>query len=480
MGKRRRAGSVLLMLAMLCTIIVLARENGNLKEAAAEAGKENARLSEQIRRTEEEAAALSDTARTLQCVEEGIQERIRRRFSAYDMEVAGVYPVGDDTDGSVKRFYVCIGRYSYWTEFYLADYVTGEICNLSDRVPQVGITYSTRDEDGGKVEKTVDWEFLSEDFDGDGTADILLVVSFADFWGGWKNPQSIGGIFLWLQRDGEFVCVNSGYCGKDTSWQDNDFSLRIDAQEDVFRERQKPEEWTAEKVGAWVREELFDGRTEELEALLKNPEADIPYMQRREAENVHVTVEQDERERLRVSIPENPYSEGRINDWLLAYYEEMEKRGEESGTEKDAGGVSYIYDYGSGLECKRADDAVVCFRGSEYEYAGGAHGNIDVFSVNFDARSGRILTLADIFPKTERFCKFAVSYIEENYEEHPWGWEEVRDAVMEENWFLDDCGITFFSTSGNGTQYYEYMIPYEEFADAMKTEYLPAAEPGEK
>ena len=251
----------------------------------------------------------------LDLMDKGYAERIRSTMSADEMVVLGVYPVGEDSEKSMKRFFLCDGR--YYAEFYLVDYITGEIINLSRRNPCIDVSYLVRDDDDQLINAYYDWGICIEDYDGNGEPDILLVLSFPEKGSGFSRT---GGVLMWLQKQGSFLPVNRSYCGYYSKWRESEFSVKIEELEDKLREGQNPDDWSIDKVGAWVREELLEGQMESLDKELENPKKQLSYDQWREPRNLHPELVQDAQEHYSVRIEGNPYSENQINEWLKDFY----------------------------------------------------------------------------------------------------------------------------------------------------------------
>lgn len=433
---------------------------------------------------EETAETLTTSAYIMSQLEEGYAQRIRDIYSDSSMEVIGIYLVGEDTQESIRRFYLCKGRYR--AEFYLVDYVTGGINDLSQRSPGVDIAsldHSPTDEPNGVWSSgNVEWEFREEDYDGDGEEDILLVTTF--------SKSNSGGIMLWLQRQGSYLPMNRYYCGNYIDWwQGNQFCKEILEKEEQFRKEQDQEAWSVDHVGSWIREELFAGREDELEEALQNPKRRLHYTQWREPLDIHVTLWENELGQYRVEIPQNLYGEKRINEWVREFYEEEEEYGrsfmgvgieDDNGvylSERERQELGFYYNYGLWFE--RVDDVMICLISYSYEYSGGAHGIDYMYATTFDTQSGSPLELKDIVYDVESFCRFAMDYIDDNYEAFAWGRQYVRDALMSDGWCFTGYGFRVFLVGGNGLGYYWYEIPYELLLDYMKEEYLPVSRAAE-
>lgn len=448
------------------------RESRQELEAALE---ENSNFEAQTAALEERADALILAFDAFNQIEEGFAQRIRSLYSSSDMEVLAVYPVGEDTAESIRRFFLCNG--SYYTEYYLVDYVTGEICDLSRRTPNIKLASLPWDLNGVWPDGNVEWEFRCEDYNGDGEEDILLVTTLSPGNGFYR-----GGMLLWLQRHGSFLPVNQYYCGEYADWPENELCVEIYELEQMFREEQNQGTWNADTVESWLREEFFAERREELEAVLKDPKEQLPYTERREPLGLQVTLFQNAQEQYRVGIPENPYGAEQINRQLQEFYEEFEEGQqeflgigiEENDTylsEQERREMGFYYNLYVWPE--RVDDAVVCLLETVYTYAGGAHGNDYSGSLVFDTRSGKLLQLEDVVWNPEKFSNFAMKYFEENYERYAWGQEYVRDALLNGGWCFTDYGFRVFLNGGNGLGLYQYEIPYAFLLDYLKEDYLP-------
>lgn len=462
-------------------------ERNTLQKRIAEERQSAAATDEESEEDSPEAEDVDDIGRIvpvseLSLIDVGYAERIRSVMSADEMVVLGVYPVGEDSEESMKRFFLCNGL--YYAEFYLADYITGEIIDLGRRNPCIDISYLVWDDAGQLLTAYDDWEIQIEDYDGNGEPDILLVLSFPEKGSGFSRT---GGILLWLQKQGSFQPVNRSYCGYYSEWRESEFSAKIEEQEEKFREEQKPYAWSIDKVSAWVREELLEGQTENLNKELENPKKQLPYDQWREPGDLHPELIQDAQEHYSVRIKGNSYSENRINEWLKNFYEDDEeeekefmgvtREDEETMTQQER--IDADFYYHTSVWPERVDDAVLCLMTSTYEYAGGAHGNVFTDAVVFDTRNGEILQLEDVVEDRERFFVFAMDYIETNDEPYPWGTEDIKESLWYDRWCFTDYGFMVFWNGGNGLGIYSCEIPYELLTDYLKEEYLPTSRAAE-
>ena len=83
-----------------------------------------------------------------------------------------------------------------------------------------------------------------------------------------------------------------------------------------------------------------------------------------------------------------------------AYEEETGKAGEGPDSEKP---TSYgMWDLTGMFELSRPSEGVASVTFNVYSYTGGAHGNLDITCLNYDLRTGRRLSLADMFKDPEK------------------------------------------------------------------------------
>lgn len=218
----------------------------------------------------------------------------------------------------------------------------------------------------------------------------------------------------------------------------------------------------------------------------KTGKESVHYTELREAEEIQITVEQNENGQYYVLIPERMESEKNINAWLTEFYEKDAKEYEDFMgigivesewylTEKERKEMGFSYS--TSLYAERTDDAVISFQGFTYTYSGGVHGNTYSFGVNFDSRNGSVIELSDIFFDTEEFFQAAQNYIEQNYREYIWEFEDliedIREYGLNNCWCMDGYGINFLYDGANWQ--WQYRIPYEILAEYMKPEYFPAS-----
>lgn len=204
-------------------------------------------------------------------------------------------------------------------------------------------------------------------------------------------------------------------------------------------------------------------------------ENNAPYTQRREKENLHITVSESENQ-LKVSIPEKADSEKKLNQWLAEYYAGEEKENQDFlgyNVEENNGIFKTALERAeegwyrnSSLKAVRADDAVISFLEETYTYMGGNRGFDISAGYSFNSRSGERLTLAEAVKNEDVFYDFAVQFLEKMYEEYDWKKEE-------DSWFFSEQGIELIVNPYYNSRSLFYCIPYEYAADYLKEDYLP-------
>ncbi|MCR5649192.1 MAG: RsiV family protein [Oscillospiraceae bacterium] len=136
-------------------------------------------------------------------------------------------------------------------------------------------------------------------------------------------------------------------------------------------------------------------------------------------------------------------------------------------------------------EPARADENAVAVVMTVAETSGGPHPNDWLTTLNFDAKTGELLTLRDICAAGDRSLEEYINsrlaviggrleFVSDFYE----GWEEtVSDLVLDDVWYFDDEGITIIvnryivAPYVYGPQF--LTVPYGELTSLLKSEYMP-------
>ena len=193
-----------------------------------------------------------------------------------------------------------------------------------------------------------------------------------------------------------------------------------------------------------------------------------------------------------VSIPENEAAAEKINmafeqkhaetqtyieeDTELAksVYEELseEEKKEWSG-----------YGYGSTYKMVYSSTKILSMEAQSYQWQGTPHPNTWTSAYCFDASTGKLLSLSDIFEDKAAAGKIVEEHILKKITEDPYkdGLMEdyesfVPDVLTEDVFYLNDKGLVVICNPYILTSYasgvIEIEVPYEALKDVMKEEYL--------
>lgn len=154
-------------------------------------------------------------------------------------------------------------------------------------------------------------------------------------------------------------------------------------------------------------------------------------------------------------------------------------------TEKD----SYFNEYSETLdfEAVRSDTSVISFITTVYSYAGGAHGNYGRFGINYNARTGELISFSELTDDADKFHSDTLEYNRElastdEYKERMFEEDFLGDGELEnvlyadEKWYLSDEGLVFISNPYELGPYaagvIEFVIPYDTLMEmGLKEEY---------
>lgn len=137
---------------------------------------------------------------------------------------------------------------------------------------------------------------------------------------------------------------------------------------------------------------------------------------------------------------------------------------------------------------ERNDGRVLSFSTMWDAYEGGAHGQHMIYGVNFDAGTGKLLTIADIAQDREAFQEICVQEMLRQcedlkaqhllYEEEMLtpGLKEILEGKMEgKEWYFTENGIRFISNVYEIAPYaagsIDFDIPHEMIHEVLKEEY---------
>ena len=149
-------------------------------------------------------------------------------------------------------------------------------------------------------------------------------------------------------------------------------------------------------------------------------------------------------------------------------------------------GMSYMQ--GHGYETQRNDGSILSFAFRMEEFLGGAHGYYMEYGLNFDAKTGKVLTVEDIAQDMDAFQEISVQEMLRQsealreqgalFDEEmlPGGLQGIFEGKMEgEEWYFTADGIRFISNIYEIAPYaagnFTFDIPYEMINDVLKEEY---------
>lgn len=130
---------------------------------------------------------------------------------------------------------------------------------------------------------------------------------------------------------------------------------------------------------------------------------------------------------------------------------------------------------------ERKDDKVISFVSSYYAYLGGAHGSSYMEGVNYDVKTGKVLTFEDIFTDREAAIEEIKAFMLEQCESpifkprlFPDYEDYLDDVLTDEYWYFSEEGIHVISNEYMLGTYaagsFEFIIPYEQLT-RLKEEY---------
>ncbi len=160
--------------------------------------------------------------------------------------------------------------------------------------------------------------------------------------------------------------------------------------------------------------------------------------------------------------------------------EEWAKEGYEYKTEELPDDTFLSYSEDLSFAAQRADSNVISFTESFYAYTGGAHGNSDTRGVNYNAKTGELISFTDLSDDSAAFHEDTLAYNQKlaetaSYQERMFSSESITDGSLEavlyadDVWYLSTSGLVFMSAPyalgpyAAGT--IEFIIPYSDLAN---------------
>ena len=263
-------------------------------------------------------------------------------------------------------------------------------------------------------------------------------------------------------------------------------------QPDIKQEAEKEEGDTSEKP---EDEEEIPANTEEPgEALAQPPEVTfVDYSKDIKDEESGVMLLSVMENCPVVSIPENEAAAEKINmafeqkhtetqtyieeDTKLAReaYEELSEEEKQNWTG---------YGYGSTYKMVYASTRILSIEAQSYQWQGTPHPNTWTFSYCFDATTGKLLSLADIFTDRAKVEEIVEQHVLDTITKEPYkdalmeDYESfVSDILTEDVFYLNEKGLVVICNPYMVTSYaggvIEIVVPYEELKDVMNEVYLP-------
>lgn len=151
----------------------------------------------------------------------------------------------------------------------------------------------------------------------------------------------------------------------------------------------------------------------------------------------------------------------------------------------------YGYSVSQTYQVMRSDTRILSILEDYYEYAGGAHPSYYISGINFDAVTGKRLTLEDIAVNPEEFQQQALAYVLDYLKNSDVGQEDgfyddyesiIQETYSNTSWYFTAAGITFVYNPYEIAPYaagnFEITLPAAEFEPLLKEEYRTSATTG--
>lgn len=290
------------------------------------------------------------------------------------------------------------------------------------------------------------------------------------------------------------ICVMAGLTSCGTEGGQNFSEGRAQKTEESSADGDVEEKEEAEK-GKAIKDEADEAEPEEAikdEADGAEPEENIKddTNETEPGGRIYVSLEEDERKyeaedgtlllTVRSVLPMVTISDAEetaaaINEYIRSYAPADEEEMQEYAQEDYAQfGHENWYGYEEEItfSVKRADAAVVSFDVGLYSYMGGAHPNYLSSGLNFSAKTGARLMLADIVTEEEAAVTainaFLLAEVKKEYGEYLYDDYEkyVGDILTDDSWYLGEDGFHIIVNSYAVAPYVagdrDLVIPYEE------------------
>ncbi len=160
--------------------------------------------------------------------------------------------------------------------------------------------------------------------------------------------------------------------------------------------------------------------------------------------------------------------------------EEMAKENLEYFESEESDYPFLSYDENMTFRTTRSDSNVISFTADYYAFTGDAHGNGMTQGLNYNAKTGELISFSDLSDDPTAFHEDTLAYNRklaqtESYKERMFSEESISDGTLEsvlyadDSWYLSTSGLVFMSPPyalgpyAEGT--IEFIIPYSDLAD---------------
>ena len=156
-------------------------------------------------------------------------------------------------------------------------------------------------------------------------------------------------------------------------------------------------------------------------------------------------------------------------------------------SDEDIDYMPFPYSSDLSFTVTRADDNVIAFTENNYEYMGGAHGMPSTIGINYDAKTGELITFGDLSDDPDAFRADTLVYNQElagteYYSMQMFNTDDITNGTLEDvlytdgAWYLSTSGLIFMSPPYALAPYaagtLEFTIPYSELENmGLKEQY---------
>lgn len=145
------------------------------------------------------------------------------------------------------------------------------------------------------------------------------------------------------------------------------------------------------------------------------------------------------------------------------------------------GNYSSYYSDVNKMSILRSDTAMVSVRSDFYDFFGGAHGNYGYYGYNFDTKTGKVLSVEDVFTSKEDLADIICTRLKEDYGEDAfYDFSTLKDTVSEEInrgsliFDVDYCFANIFFNPYDIAPYasglFEVHLPLKEYSGSLINE----------